>query len=140
MKWRRKNSSARFHKADRSYFRSVLLGWQNSSMTRFSALRQFQLYHFDFRPRGVIPKCFGRKSSLLIPCAEVASSYLPDYIAAMPEVIRAKASFTGVMGKSSDLSARIQCFNRMATKGAKAHSRNVQYARFVRLLAVLVAY
>ncbi len=73
-------------------------------MPRLSALRQLYFYHFYLWHCGIGRKCLVTKFAIFSARAKIGRAYLPDDIAAMFKVLRAKTAFAGVVRKTANFS------------------------------------
>src|SRR4051812_31034015 len=123
---------AELYAPDCGDFCRELLCRKNSPVSGLCALRELDFDHLDARKICALRKFFDRKSALLISTTEVARTDLPNEVSAALLVIRRKPPFTGIMSKSSELRAFVQCENRVFAECSVAHRRNIEHRGGVR--------
>src|SRR3954453_22040834 len=89
------------HQPDSSYFRRVFGAGQNSSMSGFCALRQFQFNHFHVGTQSVFTESQRTKFSIFSSTTEISCTYLPYKVSSMKMVLT-YASFSCIMCEATD--------------------------------------
>ncbi len=105
-------------------------------MARFGALTELDLDHLHLRLAGLLGEALRVEVAIIGPAAEITTADLPHQIAAMFQMVRADAAFTGVMVETAQLRALVQRADRVGTERTKAHRRDVEYRGRVGLRAV----
>ena len=108
-------------------------------MTGLGTLAHLDFNHAYLRVLRLNRKAFGVEASVSGTATEIAAAQLPGQVAAVFAVVRADAAFTGIVGKVAKLGALVEGANRIRAQGAKAHGRNIEDRRRVRLGALRAA-
>src|SRR5260221_3072078 len=108
-------------------------------MAGFCALADFKFSHLDLVARCEPGKILGVERATAVATAEIAGADFPDQVATILLMIRAEAAFAGVMGEVALPGTRIQRTNRVGTKRAKAHRRDIEHRRRIGLCAIRTA-
>src|ERR1700759_665691 len=101
-------------------------------MARLGALADFQPDHLDLIVGGDAGEFFRVERTVAVAAAEIAGADFPDDIAAILAVIRAEATFAGIMGKAALPGAGIECAHRVGAERAEAHRRDIEYRSRIR--------
>ena len=105
-------------------------------MAGLGALAELDLNEFDLRVGGVGLELFGVEGTVVVAAAKVARGHFPDQVATVLAVVHRDGAFARVVGKAAALGARVERLDGVGAQGPKAHGRDVEHARAVRLRGV----
>ena len=88
---------------------------QHAAMARLGSLAQLDLDHLYLFGCGGLGEPTGIERTIRRSAVEIARSDFPDQISAMLPVIAADAAFTGIVCKSAELRALVECLDRALT-------------------------
>ncbi len=101
-------------------------GRQDPAMARLGALAELDLNHLDLFVGRHGREFFGAEGTVRIAAAEIAGADLPDDVAAVLAMIRAKAALPGIVRKAALAGAAVQGADGVGAERPEAHGRNVE--------------
>src|SRR5690606_34762135 len=115
-----------FNMPNLGYFLRIFYCGQDTSMSRLCTLRQLYFDHLHLWSQGTFPKCFFVKRAIVVPATKITSTYLPDQIPAVFQVIIANPALPSVLRKISHLGTLVHGKDRILAQGTETHSGNIQ--------------
>ena len=108
-------------------------------MAGFGALAHLDFDHAHLGVLRLHGEALRVETAVAGAATEVAAAQFPGQVAAVFAVVRADTAFAGVMGEVTQLGALVQRADCVGAQRAKAHRRDIEYRRRIRLCALRAA-
>src|ERR1700730_2841037 len=122
--------------SDLGNFLGHLGGGKHAAMSRLGALADLEFDHLDLIVASDAREFLRIERAIAVAATEISGTDLPDQIAAVLAMIGADTALAGVMREIALLGARIERAHRVGAQRAKAHRRDIEDRRRIRLGAV----
>jgi hypothetical protein len=131
--------NARWLHGDASDFGNLLGdlgGRKHAAMSGLGALADLEFDHLDLIVVGDAREFFRVEPAIAMAATEISGPDLPNKIAAVLAMIGTDTALAGVMREAALFGAGVQRAHRVRTKRAKAHRRDIEHRRRIRLAAI----
>lgn len=108
-------------------------------MAGLSPLAHLDFDHLHLRECSLLRELFGIECAAFRAATKITAAQFPNEITLMFKMIRADASFARIVIEAAHRSALIERADGVCGKRTKAHGRNVEHAREIGLLALIIA-